>query len=342
MVIFSLAPMLDVTTPSFVNLIKMIKDDVVLFSEMFVDNTIVHAPDDKLDMYLKDYPKETIIQIGGSDPKRISRSVGRLMEKYGFTSFNLNCGCPSDRVRMGRFGAVLMREPELVCEIINRCYEDNGIVLSIKCRIGVEDTICDVKNRVKTEDKMNLTRNIHSYTEEDYLKLYNFIETIKNNTKCRLFYIHCRKCILKGFSPKDNREIPPLDYSFPHRIKEAFPDLYIHINGGIKSKDTLTNLNNCDGFMIGRGVWDDPFIFLTLTCDYDRFTEINRILMGYFELYEDDKIVRYIHTLPLMNMFKGMKGKSVFKQILIGFVSNKVVFSEAKKAISEFLDKYSS
>lgn len=320
--------MLDVTTPNFCNLIKIISPNVILFSEMYVDNTIIHASTEKLDSYFNEYPKETVIQLGGSNPSKISASIKKLKQRYGFMNYNLNCGCPSDKVRAGRFGAVLMREVDVVCKIINLTYVITGVVLSVKCRIGVEDNLRTGNIKFDGTDW---------YTDDDYKEFYNFIMVIQAKTMCRVFYIHCRKCVLNGFSPKDNREIPPLNYSFAHEIKKKFTNLEIHINGGIKKLEDLEHVANCDGVMIGRGVINNPFIFYELSGGGDRLNRLEDVLIKYFDLFQEDSAVKNGHILPIMNLCKGLWFKTQYKQIICGFVADKIHFQCAKKHLKKFL-----
>lgn len=225
-----LAPMLKVTDPYFRTLISIISPKTVLFTEMIVANTAIHAGDL---IYKLGSTKNTTVQIGGSDPEQICKAV-EIIKTYGFTSFNLNCGCPSTKVKKGCFGAILMTMPDTVIDIINTVYNKTGVIISIKCRIGVDNN-------------------------DSFDFFQGFIDKIVKNTKCRDFYVHCRKCLLNGISPKENRTVPPLDYSFAVKIKEMYDDVNIYINGGIKKYEDM--VYDVDGYMIGREAISNPFVF---------------------------------------------------------------------------------
>ncbi|KAM0688593.1 hypothetical protein COBT_000144 [Conglomerata obtusa] len=224
-----LAPMLKVTTPHFRNLISLTSPSTILFTEMIVANTAIHAP---LTHKLGN-PTNTIVQLGGNDPLSIANAIN-IIKQHGFHDFNLNCGCPSSKVKSGCFGAVLMLSPSRVVDIINTVDTNCNVVLSVKCRIGVD--------------------------ENDSFEFFcDFVDAIVQNTKCRMFFVHCRKCILDGLSPKGNRTVPPLDYSFIERIRKRHPGAEFYVNGGIKGVDDM--VWDCDGYMIGREAIKNPLVF---------------------------------------------------------------------------------
>ncbi|KAM0676775.1 hypothetical protein BDAP_002687 [Binucleata daphniae] len=232
--------MLKITNPHFRRLISIISPNTKLFTEMIVASTVIYAKDIKNKLGC---PINTVVQIGGSEPEQIAKAV-QIIKNCGFTSFNLNCGCPSTKVKKGCFGAILMTMPDIVVNIINTVYEETGVVLSIKCRIGVDDN-------------------------ESFDFFLGFIDKIIKNTKCRTFYVHCRKCLLNGISPKDNRTIPPLDYSFAEKIKEMYKDIKVYINGGIKSYNDMKYKTN--GYMIGREAVKNPFVFAEIENAYIKY-----------------------------------------------------------------------
>ena len=174
------------------------------------------------------------VQLGGSNINDLVE-CSKKCEQYGYDEINLNVGCPSDRVQKGRFGACLMLEPELVAECLNNMKNAVEIPVSIKCRLGVDNN-------------------------ESYDFLYNFISIVKKSG-INIFIIHARNGILKGLSPRQNRNIPPLKYDYVYKLKKDFPDLEIIINGGIKNlQQSSDHLKKVDGVMIGRSAYENPFM----------------------------------------------------------------------------------
>jgi tRNA-dihydrouridine synthase A len=228
----SIAPMMDCTDRHFRYFLRLISKKVVLYTEMVVAQAILHGPKDQL---LKFRPEEhpLVLQLGGSNPKELAEAA-KIAEQYGYDEINLNVGCPSDRVQSGRFGACLMKEPGLVAECIQGMKKAVRIPVTVKTRIGVDDL-------------------------DDYDFLYGFIKTI-SEVGCEHFIIHARKAWLNGLSPKENRTIPPLDYDRVYQIKQAFPHLFITINGGVKTvSDIQQHLTQVDGVMIGREAYSNPY-----------------------------------------------------------------------------------
>jgi tRNA-dihydrouridine synthase A len=174
------------------------------------------------------------LQLGGSDADDLARCA-LLAEQWGYDEVNLNCGCPSDRVQNGMIGACLMAHPEKVADAYQAMQDKVDIEITIKHRIGIDDM-------------------------DDYQGMVNFIRPIAARG-CKTFIVHARKAWLKGLSPKENREVPPLEYAFVHRLKQEFPALTIIINGGIKTLDeTLMHLEKVDGVMIGREAYSNPYL----------------------------------------------------------------------------------
>ncbi|EJW02165.1 tRNA dihydrouridine synthase A [Edhazardia aedis USNM 41457] len=322
MVEISLAPMLDVTTANFRHLIHLISPETILFTEMIVDSTIIHVGIDKLKDRLGKPNSKTVVQLGGSDPEKLAKSVV-IVSSLGFTNFNLNCGCPSSKVQHGCFGAILMKNAKLVSKIINRIEEITGIVISIKCRIGVDEF-------------------------EDFEFFDGFINEIYCNTKCRKFYIHARKCLLNGLSPHKNRTIPPLKYNFVYNIKRKYMDAEFYLNGGIKDPIQIdTHLSNLDGFMIGRQAMNDPFVFKKFhkylsnkndssssnECDINSseisLQERKETIMKYLKSFGSSIIISNSHTKPINNMLFGLRGNKTYKQQLNKLVQSKATIEDS-------------
>lgn len=228
----SIAPMLDCTDRHERYFLRLLSKHILLYSEMVTTNALLHtAPDQFLRHQEFEYP--AVLQLGGSNPADLAK-CSKKVEESGFQEVNLNCGCPSDRVQNGNFGACLMKDKNLVADCFKAMQDAVSIPVSIKCRIGVDEF-----------DSWEFFRD--------------FIGTIAD-AGCRVFIIHARKAWLKGLSPKENREVPPLNYDTVHRLKAEMPQLNISINGGIKTLDqTLELLQDLDGVMVGREAYENPW-----------------------------------------------------------------------------------
>ena len=204
----------------------------MLYTEMVTAAAIIHGPKPRLlDFSPQEHP--VALQLGGSDPEELAQAV-RIARPWGYDEVNLNCGCPSDRVQSGCFGAVLMERPDLVAACLRAMMDQADVPVSVKCRIGVDD---------QTPGEI----------------LPRFIQTVAG-AGVRHIIIHARKAWLKGLSPKENREIPPLDHDLVIRMKQQFPDLLICINGGITTLKQARGFLDAglDGVMIGRAAYHDP------------------------------------------------------------------------------------
>lgn len=295
----ALAPMMKVTTPCFRKLIQLIAPTTILYTEMITASTIINLNDEKLQITLGNPDNQTVVQIGGSNPKDIVNAIKRL-KQCGWRLFNLNCGCPSTRVQKGMFGAILMKYKELVIEIINTVYIETQIILSIKCRTGIDE-----------------------FDSYEFLK--EFIESISKNTPCNIFYIHARKCWLQGINPKQNRNIPPLNYDYIFRIKKEFPHLFIGINGGITYNSYLKykfQMDTCDGIMIGREAIKNPLIFAEII---NMPINIQYIIQSYFKFIEMSNFTIYKILYPLCNLRRGKSNSKHFKQMINQLLHNKLI-----------------
>ncbi|NIZ15707.1 tRNA dihydrouridine(20/20a) synthase DusA [Phaeobacter sp. HF9A] len=228
----SVAPMLDWTTRECRYLHRLMSKHVLLYTEMVTAPALVRGQA----LHLLEFdPSEhpVALQLGGSDPQELAEAA-RLGAEVGYDEINLNCGCPSDRVQSGAFGAVLMQAPDLVADCVAAMQEAVDIDVTVKCRIGVD-----------------------AQTPEEILP--EFLARIAQ-TGLRRVIIHARKAWLQGLSPKENRDIPPLDYDLVHRMKEEFPQLHISLNGGIATLDEAEAqlARGLDGVMIGRAAYHLP------------------------------------------------------------------------------------
>ena len=227
---FSVAPMLDWTTRHCRYFHRQFSQHALLYTEMVTSQAIIHAKYDHLAFDPAENP--VAIQLGGSDPEQL-RHCAKLAEERGYVEINLNVGCPSDRVQNGMFGACLMAKADLVADCVSAMQSAVKIPVTVKTRIGIDEL-------------------------DSYEFLCDFVEKVKN-TGCRELIVHARKAWLSGLSPKENREIPPLDYERVYQLKRDFPDLFISINGGIKTVEEMkAHLHHVDGVMVGREAYQNP------------------------------------------------------------------------------------
>lgn len=229
----SVAPMLDWTDRHCRYFHRLLSQQTLLYTEMVTTGAILHGKGDFLAYSEEEHP--LALQLGGSNPVDLAECA-KLAAERGYDEVNLNVGCPSDRVQNGRFGACLMAEPELVADCVSAMKEVTDIPVTVKTRIGIDD-------------------------QDSYEFLTNFISMVSEKGGAEQFTIHARKAWLSGLSPKENREIPPLDYDRAYQIKKDFPELVIALNGGITTlEDSIEHLKHLDGVMIGREAYHSPFI----------------------------------------------------------------------------------
>lgn len=218
---------------------RLLTRHALLYTEMVTAEAVIHGDRARLIGFSAD-EHPIALQLGGSDPAKLAEAA-RIGEAEGYDEINLNVGCPSPRVQEGCFGAALMAEPDLVARCVRAMHDAVRIPVTVKCRVGIDD-----------QD-----------SEED---LTRFIATVSEGG-CRIFIVHARKAWLSGLSPKQNREVPPLDYDRVYRLKAAHPDLTIVINGGIDTLDAAQeHLKHVDGVMLGRAAYQTPY----LLADVDR------------------------------------------------------------------------
>lgn len=229
----SVAPMLDWTDRHCRYFHRLLSSQTLLYTEMVTTGAIIHGKGDFLAYNEEEHP--VALQLGGSNPADLA-TCAKLAAERGYDEINLNVGCPSDRVQNGRFGACLMAEPELVAECVAAMKEVVDVPVTVKTRIGIDD-------------------------QDSYEFLTRFVSLVSEKAGCEQFTIHARKAWLSGLSPKENREIPPLDYPRAYQIKKDFPHLQIAVNGGVKTlEESLEHLKHLDGVMIGREAYQNPYI----------------------------------------------------------------------------------
>lgn len=239
----SIAPMMAHTDRHFRYFMRIISPHALLYTEMITTGALIHGDRQRfLEHHADEYP--LAIQLGGSDPTDLA-ICAVIAEEAGYDEVNLNVGCPSDRVQSGRFGACLMAEPELVAEGVAKMSQHVDIPVTVKTRIGIDD-------------------------RDSYEELTAFINCVKQ-AGCNTFIIHARKAWLNGLSPKENREVPPLQYEIVYQLKKDFPDLDLIINGGFTTQDSiLEQFEHVDGVMIGRAAYQNPYLL----------AEIEQLLFG--------------------------------------------------------------
>jgi len=233
----SVAPMMDCTDRHDRFFLRLISKNVMLYSEMVATKSAIHG-DRKRILGFSLEEKPLALQVGGSDKQELSK-VSKIAEEMGYDEINLNLGCPSKKVQKNMFGACLMKDPDLVSECINEMVNSCNIPVTAKTRIGFDDT-------------------------EDFDYLNKFILKMKK-AGCRKFILHARKAILKGLTPKQNLNIPKLNYEMVYKIKKENPDLEIIINGGISSVEEIKkHFKLCDGAMIGRAIYQNPYFLVDI------------------------------------------------------------------------------
>lgn len=229
----SVAPMMDWTDRHCRVFHRHISKHTWLYTEMVTTGALVYG-DVERHLRFNEEEHPVALQLGGSDPADLATSA-RLGEKWGYDEINLNCGCPSERVQKGAFGACLMAEPQLVADCVKAMRDAVSIDVTVKHRIGIDD--------------------VQSY---DFVR--DFVGQVAD-AGCTTFIVHARNAILKGLSPKENREIPPLKYDYAYQLKRDFPDFEIIINGGIKTEAEIDqHLQHLDGVMLGREAYHNPFV----------------------------------------------------------------------------------
>ena len=312
---YCIAPMMGRTDSQFRYLVRQISKRTVLFTEMIHSNAILFGNKNKLEEY-SNIENPIVLQLGGNDPKNLGQ-VSKLANKFNYDEINLNLGCPSPRVSSGGFGAALMNDPELVKNCLSSIKENFDKEVSVKIRLGTDDNDID-----ETLD--------------------NFVDSIKSSG-IKVFYVHARKAILKGLTPKQNREIPPLNYERVKKLKVDYSDLEIIINGGIKELDFLkkNDICNLDGIMIGREVYSNPLIL----------NDVDKILEA--DLTKNNSL--YDITSEMFNYFGSLKNKNLVKRGLIHMhglfnghkeakkirilLSNSIYLEKSKNEILSILEK---
>ena len=311
----SVAPMMDCTDRHERYFLRLISKNILLYTEMIVSEAIDRGDKKKL-LSFNINEKPVALQLGGSSPKLLANAA-KLGEEFGYDEINLNLGCPSKKVQKNKFGACLMKEPDLVAECLVEMQNKTNLPVTIKTRIGYDDI-------------------------DDYENLHNFITKLKN-TGVSTFIIHARKAVLGKFTPKQNLNIPPLKYDIVYNLKNDFKNDNIVINGGITSTDQIKeHLTKVDGAMIGRAVYHSPYFLAEIeknifnNNNIPTRQEVIESLIPYIKNETEkgtqlNQIMR--HTLGL---FHGQTGSSFWKRYLS---ENLCVRDADIKKIDHIMDK---
>ncbi|ODA66802.1 putative tRNA-dihydrouridine synthase [Methyloligella halotolerans] len=291
----AVAPMMEWTDRHCRYFLRLISPRAYLYTEMVTADAVIHG--DRARLLGFDASEHPVsLQLGGSDPARLAEAA-KVGEGFGYDEINLNIGCPSDRVQSGRFGACLMAEPKLVAECVAAMRDAVSVPVTVKCRIGIDDQ--------DTEESLD-----------------RFIDTVAE-AGCESFFVHARKAWLEGLSPKENRDIPPLDYDRVYRLKARRPELEIVINGGIATvADAKAHLDHVDGVMLGRAAYHDPYVL----------AEAERVLFGAADLpsrvevleqflpYAEEQIAKGVRlqqlTRHLLGLFHGQPKARAYRRLI--------------------------
>ncbi len=293
---FCVAPMMDWTDRHCRYFLRLISEHALLYTEMVTTGALIHGDRER---FLKFNAEEQplAMQLGGSNPQELAE-CSKIAEDAGYLEVNLNVGCPSDRVQNNKIGACLMAEPELVADCIDAMKKSVTIPTTVKCRTGIDEM-------------------------DSYEELENFIRIVAA-AGCRCFIIHARIAVLEGLSPKENREIPPLNYERVYKIKKAFPELEIIINGGIKTyEESHQHLLKVDGVMWGREAYQHPYSLARIDSDFYGSTkevlsrvEIIQKLYPYIENeLSQGTALRHI-TRHILGLFHSQPGGKSFRRYL--------------------------
>jgi len=294
--ILAVAPMMDWTDRHCRSFLRLISKHAWLYTEMVTTGAILHGDKDRFLAF--DQAEHPIaLQLGGSDPKALAKAAAEG-ERFGYDEININIGCPSDRVQNGRFGACLMAEPDLVANGVSAIKDAVDLPVTVKTRIGIDD-------------------------RDDYGFLVDFIGKIAG-VGCGHVIIHARKAILAGLSPKQNREVPPLDYGRVRRLKRDFPDLCVILNGGLKTPDDImAEIDHVDGVMIGREAYQNPFSLIGLEealfgaqPAFASRHDVVRRFLGYVERQRIADVPLKSMTRHILGLFNGCYGARAWRRHL--------------------------
>ena len=291
----SVAPMMDWTDSHCRAFHRVLAPHARLYSEMVHANAVIHGDRGRL-LAMDPSEHPVALQLGGSEPALLAQAA-RIGVDAGFDEVNLNCGCPSDRVQAGRFGACLMREPALVAEgVAAMIAAVPGVPVTVKCRLGVDD-------------------------DHEWERFLAFIDTIAT-AGCVTFVVHARNAWLQGLSPKENREVPPLRYDWAYRLKQERPTLQVIVNGGIAdAAEATAHLDHVDGAMLGRAAYHTPFLLHQLDVAWFGGEAMSRgDLLRAYRPYVEAQLANGVFlkhiARHILGLFAGQPGGRAFRQVL--------------------------
>ena len=295
---FCIAPMMQCTDIHDRYLFRLITKKAFLYTEMVTTGAIIHGKCLEQLNFNPEIEHPVAVQLGGSDPSELAECA-KICSSLGYDEINLNIGCPSERVQKGSFGACLMQDPELVRDCIMAMQDVTSTPITVKCRIGINE-------------------------RDDVAFLNNFVSTIIN-PNLKTLIVHARVAILKGLTPRQNRQIPPLKYENVYQLKKEFPELEIIINGGIQNVDeSLDHLKKVDGVMLGRSPYDNPMIVSNVDSrifnEADLGIDRKSVLKTYLEycLHQVDQGHHLSRTLKhIFGLNRGLKNAKAFRSLIL-------------------------
>ena len=301
---FCVAPMLDWTDRHQRVFARTMTRQTRLYTEMVTTGALIYGdPTRHLDFSIQEQP--VALQLGGADPQALA-DCAQMGESWGYKEINLNIGCPSNRVKNGRFGACLMATPTLVAKCVKAMRDAVNIPVTVKCRLGI--------------DEQN--------TESD---LDRFVDTVTDDGGCGHFIIHARKAWLNGLSPKENRNVPPLDYDRVRRLKERKPELTVVLNGGLQSiTECQKILSWADGVMMGRSAYQNPRLLLSVDpvlFNKPAPVDNTHAVAEHMQSYAEKQLAKGEHlaaiTRHMLGLFKGCPNGRLWRQMLTGSTLSK-------------------
>ncbi len=276
--------------------LRLMSCHAYLYTEMVTTGALIHGNRDRY-LQFNDQEQPVALQLGGSDPKALAECA-KMAEDYGYNEVNINVGCPSERVQKGAFGACLMAEPELIADCVDAMRAEVKIPITVKNRIGIDE-------------------------QDEEQNLRQFIDVV-SKAGCETFIIHARKAWLKGLSPKENRDVPPLNYDLVYQIKRDYPHLKIIINGGIKTiQSSLAHLQYVDGVMLGREVYHNPYLMIqvdgNIYADEREVLSRKQVLEQYFS-YIEQQMGQGVYlkqmSRHLLGLFQGQPGAKAWRRYI--------------------------
>lgn len=293
---FTVAPMLDWTDRHCRYFHRLLTKQALLYTEMVTTGALLNG-DVERHLRFNAFEQPVALQLGGSEPKEMA-ACARLAEDYGYAEVNINVGCPSERVQKGAFGACLMAEPHLIADCVAAMQAAVNMPVTVKNRIGIDE-------------------------QQERDSLFNFVETVAQ-AGCQTFIVHARKAWLKGLSPKENREIPPLNYALVYELKQAFPQLEIIINGGITTLEQCQHhLQFVDGVMVGREAYHNPWLLAQVDSQLyatpDSFNQRKAVIdafIPYVEQQLSQGVTLAPMSKPILGLFQGIAGARYWRRYI--------------------------